>query len=206
MLFYSDKPEKNGPKVETKLRKEFGASQPLFYETEIEGQYKPNSVGQALGDMGAALFSGRARPLYTFRFDVNQPRTCEVRVHVIKAGGAVALGSLLYTTTLRKPVAGPVNLEDAKAFSKSRFIGEPGLSARLNANADLIKRINKFVRTSYQVGNEKVSTARFLQISPFDGGSLLAINTLPRSKWMGLSSTFDAAEFLGIAAAIEGSI
>jgi len=206
MLFYSIKPEKNGAKVEAKLRKEFGAPAPLAYDTEEEGKYRANSVGQALGDISTSLFGGRTRPLYTFRFDVPQPRKCEVRVHIIKVGNAVALGSLLYSTVLQKPVSEGVSLEDAKTFSKSRFVGSPALAERLNADANLIKRINKFVRTSYQVGNERIRADRFLQISPFEGGSLLAINTLPRSKWMGLSSSFDALEFVALADAIEAAL
>ncbi|HEY6330794.1 MAG TPA: hypothetical protein VI756_15790 [Blastocatellia bacterium] len=206
MLFYSIKPEKNGPKVEAKLRKEFGAPSPLPFDTEEEGKYRPNSVGQALGDIGTQIFGGRTRPLYTFRFDVAQPRTCEVRVHVIKVGNAVALGSLLYSTVLAKPLSEPVTLEDAKVFSKSRFIGAPAIADRLNGDAGLIGRLNKFVRTSYQVGNERIRAERFLQITPFEGKALLAINTLPKTKWFGLTSSFDAAEFVGLANTIEAAL
>jgi hypothetical protein len=206
MLFYSIKPEKNGAKVEAKLRKEFGASSPLPFETEEEGKYRPNSVGQVLGDVATSVFGGRTRPLYTFRFEVAQPRNCEVRVHIIKVGNAVALGSLLYSTVLQKSMDEPVTLEDAKVFSKSRFIGSPAIADRLNGNASLISRLNKVVRTSYQVGNERIRADRFLRITPFEGKALLAINTLPRSKWFGLSSTFDAAEFIALSNSIEEAL
>jgi hypothetical protein len=206
MLFYSLKPEKNGARVEAKLRKEFGASSPLPFETEEEGKYRPNSVGQALGDIATQVFGGRTRPLYAFRFEVARPRNCEVRVHVIKVGNAVALGSLLYSAVLQKTVYEPVTLEDAKVFAKSRFIGAPAIADRLNGDASLINRLNKFVRTSYQVGTERIRAERFLQITPFEGKALLAINTLPKTKWFGLSSSFDAAEFVALSNSIEAAL
>jgi len=206
MLFYSARAEKNGPKVEAKLRKEFGSSSPLSYDIEEEGKYRADSIGQALGDVSIALFGGRTRPLYTFRFDVAEPRKCEVRAHIIKAGNAVALGALLYSTVLQKPVGEGVKLEDEKTFSKSKFVGDSGIADRLNGNAELIKRINRFVRTSYQVGNERVRADRYFRITPFESGSLLAVCTMPRSKWLGLTSVFDAAEFVGLASAIEAAL
>ncbi len=206
MLFWTDKAEKNGPKIEAKLRKELGVAAPLAFEVEIEGSYKPGSVGQALGDVATALFGGRCRPLYTFRFQVQQPRAAEIRVSVIKEGNAVVLGALLYSTVLAKAVTAPVSLEPEKVFSKSRFTGDATLAGKLNANQQLIARINKFVRTSYSVGNATVRAERFLKIDPFGGGALLAINTLPRSTWLGLGASFDARAFFDIAGLVEASL
>ena len=206
MLFWTDNPEKNGPKVEKKLRKELGATEPIPFEVEIEGQYKPGSIGQVLGDMKAQLFGGRCRPLYTFRFTIGSPRPAEVRVSVIKEGGAIVLGSLTYSAPIAKPVPAPLQLEDAKVFSKSKFIGEPQTAEKLNGNKDLIKAINKFVRTEYSVGDAKVYANRYLQVVPFEQASLLTINTLPRATWMGLGASFDVQPFFGIVSSIENTL
>ena len=206
MLFWSDKAEKNGPTVEAKLLKELGANQPLHYETEIEGQFKPNSVGQALGDASAYLFGGHLRPLYNFHFQITAPKKFEVRVHVIKEGPAVVLGALLYSMVLKKKIHAPVMLENKKMLAASKFSGDQTLADKLNNNNELIKMINKFVRTSYQVGDAKVTTERSLKIMPFEDGALLAVNTLPKSKWMGLTSIFDVQAFLQIAATVEAAL
>jgi hypothetical protein len=109
----------------------------------------------------------------------------------------------LFSIKLSKRVPAAVTVEDAKVFSKSRFTGGNGLAEKLNGDADLIKKVNAFVRTKYQVNNDTIRTERFLKIEPTTDGSVLAINTLPRSKWLGLTSTFDAVAFLEIAQAVE---
>ena len=206
MMFATSNPQKMADKIIGKLSKELGLASPPQSEVETEGQFRPNSIGQALGDLGASLFGGRARPLHTVRVDVSQPRPFELRAHVIKAGSATALGSLLYSIKLSKSVTSTVTLEPEKTFSKSKFTGDGAVAEKLNASAPLIKQVNGFVRTEYQVGDEKVKTERFLKLEPFEGGSLLTINTLPKSKWLGLSSNLDAKAFLDVASAIEGAL
>ncbi len=98
------------------------------------------------------------------------------------------------------------SLEPEKTFSKSKFTGDGATAEKLNASAPLIKQVNGFVRTEYQAGNEKVQTERFLKLEPFEGGSLLSVNTLPKSKWLGLTSILDATAFLEVASAIEGAL
>jgi hypothetical protein len=202
MWFTSEKAEKIGPKVAAKIGKELSIPAPP-YETVAEGNYKPGSLGQALGDLSTALFGGSTRPIVSVRLDIPQPRPFELTAHVIKAGSQIVLGSLLYSIKLARTVPGAIMLEDAKVFSKSKFTGGNGTADKLNGDADLIKKVNAFVRTKYQVNNDTIRTERFLKIEPMPDGSVLAINTLPRSKWLGLASTFDALAFLEIALAVE---
>jgi hypothetical protein len=205
MWFTSEKPEKVGPKIASKIGKELAISAPP-YEAVTEGKFMPGSLGQVLGDLSTSLFGGGTRPLVSVRLDVPQPRPFELTAHVIKCGSQIVLGSLLYSIKLNKSVPGPVTLEDAKVFSKSKFTGGDGVSEKLNGDSDLIKKVNAFVRTQYRVNNDIIKTQRFLKIEPTAGGSVLAINTLPRSKWMGLSSTFDSVAFLEIAQGVEKSL
>lgn len=212
MLFFTDKPEKIAPKIEAKLRKEFGANEPLFYETESEGHFRPNSIGQALGDvtndlLSGTFFGGKTRTLYNFRFDVKQPRELETRVYIVKAADRVALGSLLYSAILNRKIDAPLELEDEKIlFGKSKFKGDSEAARKLNANTDLIKRINRFVRTEYKTANEVIKAKRYLKIAPYENGSLLTISTLPRATWFGWMSSFDAPAFLEIANAVEAAL
>jgi hypothetical protein len=203
MMFYSDKAEKVGPKVAGKVGKELGIAPPPF-EAVTEGRFRAGSLGGMLGDLGTSLIGG-TRPLVTVNLAVPAPKPFELTVHVIKAGKVVALGSLLYSIRLAKSVPGSVTLQDAKLFGKSKVTGGNGVADKLNANSDLVKQVNRFVRTHYKVGDETIRGTRFLKIDPIpEGGSVLAINTLPRAKWFGLTSTFDAPAFLAIAQQIEG--
>jgi hypothetical protein len=209
MIFFSDKVEKNGPKLEAKLRKELRQTQPLQYQTEVHGTRNPSSIGRFLGDLVGDLSlellgSAGLRPVYTLRFEVPNTST-EVRVNVVTDGKMVMLGAILYSAVLKKPVAGAVRLqeESEKAFFNCKFDGEPQTAAKLNASKPLIKRVNGFVRDSYMLGQTQITAKRFFRLESFEQGSLLNISTVPRSKWFGLASTFDAPEFFQIAQTIE---
>ncbi|WP_394822348.1 hypothetical protein [Pendulispora albinea] len=212
MLFWSDKAESNGPKVEAKVRKEFGVQAPIPYQVEIHGQFRPQSLGQFAGDIaGDAIFeifgAGGVKPLYTFDFRVQTSRPCNLKVPVIKAGNAIVLGSLVYATPLAKPIFGEIVLEDEKVFGNSKFVGDPAASEKLNANKDLVKRVNKFARAEYKMSNQTIKAKRIVRISshasPQGPMSVLTITTQPRATWFGMGSSFDAQEFLAIAGTVE---
>jgi hypothetical protein len=212
MLFFSDKLEKNGPKVEKKLRKELRQGAPLPYEAEIQGTTRPTSIGRFLGDLvGDAAFEllghRGLRPVYTLRFAIPESPG-EIRVSIVTDGKMVMLGGILYSMVLDKPVAGSVRLqeESEKLFFKCKFKGEGSVIAKLNANKELIKRVNGFVRDKYRLGEKEIESKRFFSLEPFEHKSLLTISTMPRSKWFGLASTFDASEFLEIARAVAATI
>jgi hypothetical protein len=209
MLFFSQKLEKNAPKIESKLRKELKQATPLAYEAEIQGEVRPTSIGRFLGDLVgdaslALLGSSGLRPVYTLRFAIPDAPG-EIRVSVVTDGKMVMLGGILYSLVLGKPVRGPVRLQDEneKRFFRCKFDGEPTVVAKLNADKALIKRVNTFVRDRYQLGDKEIASRRFFSLAPFEDTSLLTISTMPRSKWFGLASTFDATEFQLIARAVE---
>ena len=209
MLFFSDKLEKNAPKVEAKLRKELKQTKPLAYEAEVQGAVRPTSIGRFLGDLAGdmsleLLGSSGLRPVYTLRFEIPSTKG-EVRVSLVTDGKMVMLGGILYSTLLSRPVASSVRLQDQdeKAFFHCKFEGDPAAIATLNANKPLVRRVNRFVRDSYMLGQTSIVSKRFFRLEPFESKSLLTINTLPRSKWFGLASTFDALEFFEIARSIE---
>jgi len=211
MLFWTDKPESNGPKVEAKVRKEFGSTTPLPYDVQVQGQYRPKSVGQFVGDVaGDAVFElfgfGGTKPLYSFDFQIASPRAVALRVPVIKSGNAIVLGALVYTAPISNPVPAEVTLEDQKVFGKSKFTGDPATIAKLNANGDLLKRVNQFARTEYTVGKQVIKAKRYVKLTPNGATSVLTIGTQPRATWFGLGSSFEAQQFLAIASAIEASL
>lgn len=211
MIFFSDNPEKTGPKVEAKLRKEVPGAASLRYDVVVEGTFRPGSMGQFVGDLANSVMAdflvGGTRPLHTLRFEIAGVRPVEVKVNIIKAR-AVCVGSILFSAVLRKPALGNVMLEGEKVFSKSKFIGEPALAAKLNASAPLIKKLNGFARDAYVIGNsETIRSKRFADLRPIDQtSSLLSVGTMPRATWFGFGSTFDTAEFVAIADLIEASL
>lgn len=211
MLFFSDNPDKNGPKIEAKLRKELSIAQTIPFEVDVEGTFRPQSAGQfgidVARDLSLALFgSSGTRPLYTFRYQIPGQRAFEVHVPVIKAENRLALGALVYIADIGKPVTETLALEDERMFGASRFKGTSEAATRLNGNKALLKQINRFLRTSYMVGQLEIRTQRYVTIEPHDARSTLRLATTPRSTWFGISSSFDARAFVAIADAVEATL
>ena len=86
------------------------------------------------------------------------------------------------------------------------FIDVVGYSKLLvNEQRAVIEELNQVVRKTPQVRKSDV-TGKLIRIPAGDGMALLSIQTMPRSKWFGLASTFDAPEFLAIASGIEAAL
>jgi hypothetical protein len=115
------------------------------------------------------------------------------------------LGSILYSQVLARPVPGAVRLqaEGEELFLRCKLVGDPSVVAKLNGDKALVKRVSKFVRGHYQLGDKTISSRRFFSLAPFESGSLLSVSTMPRSKWWGMASSFDVGEFQHIARAVE---
>jgi hypothetical protein len=211
MLFFSDDPQQTGPKVEAKLRRELKLGAPIPYTVMVEGKYLPGSLGQAAGDVISKVLTeigvgGGVRLLHTLRFDVAGPRPFELDVEIVKAQ-AVCVGGLLYTTTIARGLAGAVKLEDEKAFGRSKLVGDAAAAAKLNASKPLVKAVNALARDRYEVGATEIIARRHAALTPLDGASLLlSVLTMPRSKLLNLSSTFDAPAFLELAALVEAAL
>ena len=193
-----------GPKVEEKVREELGANAPLAYQVEA-GDAATATLGSVLGDIGSALVGRTDNMLFRLNFDLPQPRPAQLQINVNRQGVGSYVGMLVYSAQLSKPIGGEVTLEDPKLFGKSKFTGD-ATSAKLNANGDLIKRANSFVRTESQSGGLTLKIKRSFRLLPHESGSLLVIGTLPRPIKMGLSATVDAKDFFDIAEMIEKAL
>ncbi len=207
MIFFTDKAEKNGLKVEGKLRKELGIPTELPFTTTFEGNYKPGSFSEAFGEAATALFGGQCRPLYTFHFQITYPRKFEFSARIVKSGATVVLGALLLSAVIEKKITAPLIFEKGAYFSTGKFTGEDAVVLeKLNADKTLLKLVNKFVKDSYRVGNAKIKIESFFKITPVDGRGLLTVQTLPEKRWFGFVSHFDTATFFQIISAIEGQL
>jgi hypothetical protein len=193
-----------GPRVEEKVREELGASAPLSYQVET-GEAATATIGSVLGDIGSALVGRSENMLFRLNFDLPQPRPAHLHVNVNRQGIGSYVGMLVYSAQLSKPIGGEVTLEEPKLFGKSKFTGDAA-SAKLNANGDLVKRANTFVRTESQSGGLTLKIKRSFQLGPHESGSLLIIGTLPRPIKMGMSATVDAKDFFDIADMIEKAL
>ena len=206
LAFNSQKPDTIGPKVEELLRKEIGTPAPISYDIEREDGTS-YGVGTALGDLGRAIFGGRADRLFNLNFSLTQPRAARLTAAVERMGPLGSyVGPLFYSTTLARPVSGEVALEPPKAFGNSKFVGEPATAAKLNANGDLIKRANKFARTESKTGGGTLKMDRVFKVVPQASGSLLVVATLPRITSMGFGAAVDAKDFFEIAAMVEAAL
>lgn len=204
--YMSQKAEMVAPKIERRLRKEIGSGAPLNYTVE-DGEAHTASVGSLLGDVGAALArKERGTPfLFRLNFRLPPPRPADLRVSVARQGFGCYVASLLYSTQLRKSIAGEVSFEESSDDwrSKPRFVGDAATSERLNADRNLIKQINLLTFPWTQLGSMKISIRRFCKITPAPGGALLTAAALPRAYWLGFRLSGNAKEFLEVASMIE---
>jgi hypothetical protein len=194
-----------GGKVEEKVREEVGAGAPLTYTVET-GEAGTATVGSFLSDIGNALVGGADKTLFRLNFDLTQRRPARLQVSINRQGVGSHAGLLMYSTTLSKPIAGEVALEDPKFFGKSKFAGDATATAKLNGNGDLIKRANDFARVESQSGGLTLKIKRCCKVVPHEGGSMLVITTLPRPIKMGFGAAIDAKDFFDIADMVEASL
>ena len=205
LAYSTQQPEKVASQVEEKLRKELAASAPVAYQIEKAEGAGP-TAGTVLGDMARGLLGGHASVLFTLVFDVATPRPAQLRAMVERQGVGCHVGPLLYSAPLPKPIKGEVALEAPKMFGSSKFTGEAETSAKLNARADLMKRLGKLARTEGEIGGLTLKMDRLVKLVPQDTGSLLVVGTLPRATSMGMDAALDAKEFLDVAALVEGAL
>lgn len=194
-----------GAQVEEKVREEVGASAPLTYQVET-GEAGTATVGSFLSDIGNALVGGKDEALFRLHFDLTQRRPANLQVSINRQGVGSHAGLLMYSTSISKPIAGEVALEDPKFFGKSKFTGDATAAAKLNGNGDLIKRANDFARVESQSGGLTLKIKRCCRVVPSEGGAMLVIGTLPRPTKMGFGAAIDAKDFFDIADMVEASL
>ena len=188
-------------KLDEKLRDELGLAAPIPYTVE-EGAGTGVSLGSMAAGLGRMLFGGTPDLMYTLVFEIPTPRPVTLRAQVNRQGVGCHVGALLYMTRLAKPFGGEVALDEKKAA----FVGEPGLVGALNANKDLVKRLDKLARTKANVGGLDLTVPRLCVISADPAGTRFLVGTLGRSHAMGFKISMDAKEFLDVAAMVEATI
>jgi hypothetical protein len=205
LIFGNQDPAKIAASVEEKVRSSVGATTPIPYKVESTGT-GPANAATVLVDIANVLGSGKTTPLLTLVFTIPGPHPTSLRARVDRQGIGGYVGSLLYSTSLAKPVGGEVTIEDHKTFGTPKFLGDPVAAAKLNATKDLAKRVDKLARTEADMGSIKVRVPRVFRVAPQVGGALLVLHTLPRMTSMGMGAEVDASEFLGIATAIDAAL
>ena len=198
LAYANQDPQKIGPQVEELLRKEVGAGGPIAYEVEDAGTAEV-SASSLLKDVGTHLFSGDTTRLLTLHFHILQPRSADLDVHMNRQGVGCYAGSMVFSTVIGKKVGGEVSLTD-----KAEFTGDAAAAGKLNASKDLRKKCEAFaVAKGGITGFEVKLPGRILKVAPHERGAAIVAVTLPKSKSMGFSATFNSKEFFEIAAQIE---
>jgi len=188
------------PKVEELLGKELGSSGPIAYSVESEGGGGV-SAQSVVTDLASSLFGGKATPLFTIHFDIQQPRPIQLGVYMIRRSVGCFAGSLAYAAVLSKRIAGEATLGD-----DGKFTGDPEAASKLNAKKDLLKKCDAFAMKKGGLGGAEIEIQRTLKITPHEGGAQLIAVTLPRSKSMGFSASMGSKEFLEIVDLLEATL
>jgi len=186
VFFNSQKAEKIAPKIEAKLRKELGATAPLSH--------------RMVGGEGGALFY--------MEFALPSPPPSRLLACVLKNGllGAM-VGELFYSAQLSKTIRSRAWLaREAQASGAAiGFAGDAEACEKLTADRRLVGRAAAFTRDREIISTTVIEIKSGFEIAPQPGaGSLLAVRTLMKGGWF--SGSFDAREFLDIAAAIETTL
>ncbi len=205
LAYTSQDPAYVGEKVEEKVREEIGGDQPVPYNVE-QGEAGTATVGSFLSDIGSALIGGSSNTLFRLNFLLPRPRSAQLQVTINRQGVGSHAGLLMYSTEFAKAVSGEAALEDPKFFGKSKFKGDAAVADKLNANGDLIKKVNNLARVESQSGGLTLNIKRLCKVMPSGSGSVLVIATLPRPTKMGFSATVDAEEFFEIAKLVEAAL
>lgn len=197
LAYANQKPEEIANKVEQLLRKELGGDGMILYEIEEENA-PPTGANTMLKDFWTAMKGGVTTRLLTLHFHLKAPRAFDLDVTLNRQGAGCYAGPLVYKATLAKPVSGEVQLgEDGK------FTGDAALSGKLNAVKDVLKQCAAFAVQKGGISGFELTIPRLLKIAPEAGKTQLVAVTLPRSKSMGFSATFNSKEFFELLPKLE---
>ena len=87
------------PKVEEKIREEFGGADPIQYEVEM-GNASTASVRTVLGDVATHFFGGEEKSLFRLVFQFTTPRPAQLIASVDRKGIGSYVGILIYSAIL----------------------------------------------------------------------------------------------------------
>ncbi len=186
MFFNTQNAEKVAAKAEQKLRKEIGAA----------------------GQIPYAIEPGKDKAPFYIDFDLPANRPAQLRAVFIKnglIGGMIA--EVFYSAQISKTVNNYVHLAMEGNSLPRRVAGfarDATASGKLNANRELFKSAVKFTRDMDTIGTFVAKIESRFEIVPQPVGSILSVYTLVKSGWFG--SSFDAKEFLDIAAMVEKTL
>ena len=199
-------PAKVAPQIAELLQTDLGADAPLPYEVETTGVDKTTAGTVAKDALKTLFFGNKETLLFTVTFNIPSPRPAKLVVHLDRQGIGCHGGLLLYSTRLAKKVAGEASLEDPKMFGTSKFTGDAGACAKLNASKDLLKKAGALAVKEADVAGVKLSIPRLLKLVPDGDGAMLLAGTLGRAYALGFKMSLRSKEFFELAALVEAAV
>lgn len=197
-VYNSQDPNKIVPVVEETLRKELRLPAQVPCQVILTGENGVSAKSLILDSLNVVT------TIYFLQFTVPGPRPFQLQVRVDREGKGALLGSLTYSASLAKPVAGEVSLEPPKVFGASKFVGNDQTASRLNGNKALIKKANQLTQTESELGQYKFKIERYLKITPQGSYPLLTVHSLPRKAGMvGLNATLNSNDFVELVSLLE---
>lgn len=196
---------KIAPYLEKKLREELGLSEQLGYEVKA-GSGSPANFGTLLNDSVKLIIGGSANQLFAVNFSLVQPRPFNLHIQVLRRGIGAGVGGLFYFTQLSRLINDPVALQSPKSFGSAKFTGDSKISALLNTDTTLLKRINKFAQDKIAYTGVIFSIQRTFQLQPDPGGAQLIAYVMPKLGGISGKLSLEAKEFVELAATIENML
>lgn len=200
-IYNSQDPNKIVPVVEETLRKELRLSAHAPCQVIPTGENGVSAKSLILDSLNVQT------TIFFLQFTVPEPRPFQLQVKIDRQGKGALLGSLTYSASLAKPIAGEVSLEPPKIFGASKFVGHDQTASRLNGNKALIKKANQLTQTESELGRYKFEIERYLTITPQESSSLLTVHSLPRKTGLvGQNATLNSNDFIELLSLLEPAL
>jgi len=199
LVYGNQKQDEIATKVEELLRKELGSGSLIPYKTEAQTT-EETGVKTTLHDVWTALKSGQTTELFSIHFQLRTPRAFDLEVHMNRQGMGCYAGPLVYTAVIEATVASEVVFNE-----NGQFVGD-GAASKLNASKDVLKKSDAFAAKGGGISGFELKIPRYLKIIPQASGAQITAVTLPRSKSMGFSATFNTKEFLELIQKLEAAL
>ena len=203
LAFSSHDQTKIAAQVAQMLRDETHSLTPVPF-TVHEGNATQGTAA-VLDEVRRATLGGTyaANQLFLLHFQMAQPRPTSLDVPIHRTGIGAYAGGLLYATTLRKTLPAQVDFQEGKP---AQFVGDSTAAARLNSDAELVRRASQFLRARMAVSGLTASITPFLRLIPQNEGVVFLAYTLPKLIKLGFAATLDSPEFFNLVALIEKNL
>ena len=147
---------------------------------------------------------------FTITFDVDDPMPWQMAVHVYRTLDHCLVGARLDLSVVLR---GSLSRSVRAALSTSTypgsmcgFAGEPLVARLLTADRHLMDRLSQLSRTQMHTPFHIVKLPASASLEPHPRGALFRLRTMPELTELAVAPTFQAAEFLSIAARIEAKL